>query len=76
MPSLPPKDVVCDCGHAFTIERNKILCIKCGKYVFYNVEERRKHKTNTIYIVLAIAAALGLITYFFIELIAIPLLNF
>jgi len=76
MPSLPPKDVVCDCGHALTIERNKILCTKCGKYVFYNAEERRKHKTNTMYIVIAIASALGLITYFFIELIATPLLNF
>ncbi len=76
MPALPPKDVVCDCGHALTIERNKILCIKCGKYVFYNAEERRKHKTNKMYIVLAIASALGLITYFFIELIAKPLLNF
>jgi len=76
MPSLPSKDVVCDCGHAFTIETKKIMCIKCGKYVFYNAEERRKHKTNTVYIVLAIASALGLITYFFIELIATPLLNF
>ncbi len=76
MPSLPPKDVVCDCGHALTIEMNKILCIKCGKYVFYNAEERKKHKMNTAYIVIAIASALGLITYFFIELIATPLLNF
>ena len=76
MPALPPKDVVCDCGHALTIERNKILCIKCGKYVFYNAAERRKHKTNKMYIVLAIASALGLITYFFIELIAKPLLSF
>jgi len=76
MPALPPKDVVCDCGHAFTIERKKILCTKCGKYVFYNAEERRKHKMNTAYIVIAIASALGLITYFFIELIATPLLNF
>ena len=76
MPALPPKDVVCDCGHALTIERKKILCTKCGKYVFYNAEERKKHKMNTIYIVLAIASALGLITYFFIEMIAKPLLSF
>ena len=76
MPSLPPKDVVCKCGHAFTIERKKILCLKCGKYVFYNAAEQNKHKTNTLYIVIAIASALGLITYFFIELIAIPLLKF
>ena len=76
MPSLPPKDVVCNCGHAFTIERNKIMCIKCGKYVFYNEEERKKHKTMSLYTVLAIASALGLMTYFFIEMIAIPLLKF
>jgi hypothetical protein len=76
MPSLPPKDVVCSCGHTFTIERKKILCIKCGKYVFYNAEEQKKHKMNTAYMVIAVASALGLITYFFIELIAIPLLKF
>ena len=76
MPALPPKEVVCKCGHAFTIERKKVMCIKCGKYVFYNAEERRKHKTNTAYVLIALASALGLITYFFIELIATPLLKF
>ena len=76
MPTLPPKDVVCKCGHTMTIDRKKILCIKCGKYVFYNEEERRKHQTNTVYVVIAFASALGLITYFFIELIVTPLLKF
>jgi hypothetical protein len=72
---LPPKDVVCKCGHVSSLETHKLLCIKCGKYVFYNSQEKHRHHAKTIYAVVMLALGLGFITYLFIEMIVTPLLN-
>ena len=72
---LSPKEVTCACGHVSTIERNKLLCVKCGKYIFYDDREKKRHKMNTIYVVVMFAAALGFLTYIFLEMIVNPLFH-
>jgi len=70
---LPPKEIACECGHISVLETKKLLCIKCGKYVFYDPEEKRKHRAKTIYAVVMLALGLGFVTYLFIEMIITPL---
>ncbi len=72
---LPPKEVVCQCGHASLLETKKLLCIKCGKYVFYDDQEKRRHQKRQIYGVVMFALAVGFVTYLFIEMIVSPLLG-
>jgi hypothetical protein len=74
--SLAPKDVQCPCGHTTTLQTRKLLCIKCGKYVFYDLSEKRRHKMNTIYVITMLALAAGFVTYLFIEMVVTPLLKF
>jgi hypothetical protein len=73
---LASKDVQCPCGHTTTLQSPKMLCIKCGKYVFYDASEKRRHKMNTLYVITMLALAAGFVTYLFIEMIATPLLKF
>lgn len=73
--ALPPKQIVCECGHSFTSEQYSNWCAKCGRQVFYDSRDQHKARFNNIYIVLAIAAAFGLIAYFFIELLLTPVLT-
>ena len=72
---LPPKDVQCRCGHITTLQTRKLLCIKCGKYVFYDASEKRRYWINSIYVITMLALAAGFVTYLFIEMIAKPLLQ-
>ena len=72
---LPPKDVRCSCGHVTSMQLRKLRCIKCGKFIFYNDEERRRHKTTQLYAVAMLAAAIGILTYLFVEMIVNPLLG-
>ncbi len=69
----PPKDVTCRCGHTSTMTISKMLCIKCGKYIFYDDQSRRRHRIHSFYGVALLAAGLTLITYFFVEMIVVPL---
>jgi hypothetical protein len=68
-----PKDVICSCGHITNLTTRKLLCIKCGKYVFYNEQERKTHRRQTIYFTVVIVMALGFVTYFFVEMVLGPL---
>lgn len=70
---LQPKDVACTCGHVTQMSTRKLLCIKCGKYVFYNEEEKKAHRRLTIYATTALVLALGFVTYFFVEMVLGPL---
>ena len=71
---LTPKDVPCPCGHVTTLTTRKLMCIKCGKYVFYNEHERKAHRRQTLFISMVIVLALGFVTFFFVEMILKPLL--
>ena len=70
---LPQKEITCQCGHTMTLAMRKMRCIKCGKYVFYNAEEARKHRFNSFYVVALFALAAGFIAYLFMEMIVRPL---
>jgi len=68
-----PKDVPCPCGHVTTLTTRKLMCIKCGKYVFYNEQERKAHRRLTLFVTTVLALALGFVAYFFVEMILEPL---
>lgn len=70
---LQPKEVACLCGHTMTLEVKKLRCIKCGKYLFYDAQEARRHRFNIFYVVALFALAAGFITYLFVEMIVKPL---
>ncbi|HSO62960.1 MAG TPA: hypothetical protein VLR50_18140 [Desulfobacterales bacterium] len=70
---LTPKDVPCPCGHVTTLKTRKLMCIKCGKYVFYDEHERKAHRRLTLFVTMVMALALGLVTYFFVEMVLGPL---
>ncbi|MFO8084886.1 MAG: hypothetical protein R6U27_11275 [Desulfobacterales bacterium] len=75
MKKLPPKQVECDCGHTFTIDRKRYWCEKCANPVYYYEKEKSTHKYNTIYIYGAILAVITFLTYIFIELIVDPFMG-
>jgi hypothetical protein len=70
---LQPKDVTCACGHVTNLTTRKLLCIKCGKYVFYNEQERKIHRRQTFYVTAVLVMALGFVAYFFVEMVLGPL---
>ena len=75
MPRLkPPKEVVCPCGNTLTLDRHRTWCEKCGKAVYYEVQDQRRHKFNSLYITGLILLVFGFLTYVFIELIVRPLI--
>jgi hypothetical protein len=70
---LNPRDVTCSCGHVTTLASRKLLCIKCGKYVFYDENEKHSHQRHTLYVTSIIVLALGFVAYFFVELVLKPI---
>ncbi len=66
----------CDCGHLFRSEKERDYCSKCGRKVFLDPVEGRKHKLNNYYIGTLVVAVLAFISFVFVELVAIPLLKF
>jgi hypothetical protein len=70
---LPSKEIQCPCGHVMTLQLEKLRCIKCGKFLFYDEKEKRRHTTNQLYIVVMLVSAIGIITYLFVEMIVRPL---
>ena len=58
-----------------TLQSKKLRCVKCGKFVFYDDKEKRRHTTNQFYVVAMLALAIGIITYLFVEMIVEPLLG-
>jgi len=67
------KDVPCPCGHVTTLTSKRLLCIKCGKYVFYDENEKRSYRRNALYVTSLIVLSLGLIVYLFVEMVLNPL---
>jgi hypothetical protein len=73
--TLQSKDVVCPCGHTTRLTTRKLLCIKCGKYVFYSEDERKAHRRQFLYVTAILVMALGLVAFFFVEIVLGPLLS-
>jgi hypothetical protein len=65
--------VACSCGHITNLSTRKLLCIKCGKYVFYSEKEKNEHRRQSFYVVAVMALGLGFIAYFFVEMVLGPL---
>ena len=45
---LKPKDVACACGHITNLTTRKLRCIKCGKDVFYDENEKKLHRRQSL----------------------------
>lgn len=72
---LAPKWVECSCGHRFEATRSRTWCSKCCRPVFYSDKGRRGYRLNNFYMMGVVALTIMLITYFFIEIVAVPLLG-
>lgn len=72
---LQSKDVACACGHITSLNTRKLLCIKCGKYVFYNESERKAHRRQSLYVTAILVVALGFVAFFFVEIVLGPMLS-
>lgn len=72
---LPPKEIVCECGNAITSQQRSNWCQKCGKQVFYEARDKLKSRINRIYITVLMVMVIGLVSYFFIEMILTPVLT-
>lgn len=71
---LKSKDVACSCGHITNLTTRKLLCIKCGEYVFYDENEKKSYRRQRLYLAAIIAMALGFFAFFFVEMLLGPLL--
>ena len=69
---LPSKQVQCSCGNTSELTTKKLLCIKCGKYVFYSQDEKRSFQRQQVYVAIIFTSGLGLLAYFFVEMVLIP----
>jgi hypothetical protein len=69
-------ELTCECGHSFSSERAKDYCAKCGRKVFLDPAERRRHKINNFYMGALIIAVLAFMAFIFVEVIAVPILSF
>jgi len=69
---LTSKQVQCSCGHTSELTNKKLLCIKCGQYVFYSQDDKRSYQRQKIYVTIIFASGLGLFAYFFVEMVLIP----
>ena len=76
MEKLTPKEIQCDCGHTFTIDRKRYWCEKCANPVYYDAKDKKKHKYNTMYVYGVILGVITFLTYIFIELIVTPYMSF
>jgi hypothetical protein len=70
---LTAKEVPCPCGHVTTLTTRKLMCIKCGQYVFYDDQEKKAHRRQTVFVTTVLVMALGFAAYFFVEMILGPL---
>ena len=69
---LTSKQIQCSCGHTSELTTNKLLCIKCGKYVFYSEDEKRSYQRHKLYVTIIFVSGLGLFAYFVVEMVLIP----
>lgn len=67
--TLSIKQVTCSCGHSLEIQDRKEWCTKCGRPVFYNPRDGSQHRRNTIYVTLMLLAGIGMVVFFFMEMI-------
>ena len=72
---FPPKELTCECGNRFVSQQRSNWCRACGKQIFYDLKGKKKSRSNQIYITSIVVIVIGLLAYFFIEIILTPLLS-
>ena len=71
--SVEEREVSCPCGHTYLSSLAINWCPKCGNRIHGSEKERRGHKVNTFYYYGVSLVAISALTYFFVELILIPI---
>jgi hypothetical protein len=71
----PPKEITCECGNRFVSRQRSNWCRLCGKQLFYDLKGEKKNRSNQIYLTSIVIIVIGLLAYFFIEIILTPLLS-
>lgn len=66
------KEVECECGHRFESENWRSWCTKCGKPVYYDPKDQKRHKLNSVYMFLVFISVVFFLIYIYTELIARP----
>ncbi len=74
-PPLPSKELTCECGNRFMSQQRSNWCRSCGKQLFYDLKDQKRGRSNQIYFISIIVVVIGLLSYFFIEMILTPLLS-
>ena len=60
MMKLEPKEITCHhCGDSTMIERNRDWCEKCGRRIFYDPKDLKRHQWMTYYMYAVIIGVLG-----------------
>lgn len=72
---FPPKEITCECGNRFVSQQRSNWCRACGKQIFYDLKDKKRSRSNQIYIMSIMVIVIGLLAYFFIEMILTPLLS-
>lgn len=72
---LPPKEITCECGNKFISRQRSNWCRACGKQLFYDSKDKNKGRSNQIFFMSVIVIVIGLLAYFFIEMIITPLIS-
>jgi hypothetical protein len=74
-PALPPKEITCTCGNTFVSQQRSNWCRSCGKQLFYDPKDEKRSRSNRIFIAAIMVMVVGLLGYFFIEMIITPILS-
>lgn len=70
---FPPKELTCKCGNTFVSQQRSNWCRSCGKQLFYDEKDNRRSRFNRIYIILLMVMVIGLVAFFFIEMVITPM---
>ena len=69
---MEAREISCTCGRKMTLSTPKLRCEHCGRNIFYDEKERRRHRNSVAVTTLLMISAFGLVVYLFIEMIAVP----
>lgn len=69
---MAAKELHCSCGNSMSTDGEKVICTGCGRYVFATDKVKRAHRLQTVYTTVLIMAAIGGVTYFFVEMVLVP----
>ncbi len=69
---MDARNISCACGRTTTLSTPTLRCEQCGRYVFYDDRERRRHRNSVFITTILMLSAFGFVAYLFIEMVAVP----